>query len=190
MAVIFPDESCTAMDRRCFLRASTTTAAACWASPLLADPVATKSVAIVSVTGNISPEQLGTALPHEHVLVDFIGADKVSRQRYDRDEVFSVVLPQLKRLRAAGCQALVECTPAYLGRDPLLLKRLGDASGVTILTNTGYYGARQGKFLPAHAFNESADQLAAPLAQRLASWHRRNGHPSRLHQRLESTVAP
>ena len=160
MAVIFPDESCAAMDRRYFLRASTATAAACWTSPLLADPVATKSSTIVSVTGNISPGQLGTTLPHEHVLVDFIGADKVSRKRYDRDEVFSVVLLQLKRLSAAGCQALVECTPAYLGRDPLLLKRLADASGVTILTNTGYYGARQGKFLPAHAFEETADQLA------------------------------
>lgn len=148
------------MDRRSFLRGSTATAAACWTSPLLADPVKAKSSAIVSVTGNISPDQLGTTLPHEHVLVDFIGAQKVSRQRYERDEVFSVVLPQLKRLRAAGCQTLVECTPAYLGRDPLLLKRLADASGVTILTNTGYYGARQGKFLPAHAFEETADQLA------------------------------
>ena len=69
--------------------------------------------------------------------------------------------PSLKRLRAVGCQALVECTPAYLGRDPILLKRLADASEVTILTNTGYYGARQGKFLPAHAFKEWADQLAA-----------------------------
>ena len=106
------------------------------------------------------PEQLGATLPHEHVLVDFIGADQVSRQRYDRDEVFSVVLPHLKRLRSAGCRALVECTPAWLGRDPLLLKRLADASGLTILTNTGYYGARQGKFLPAHAFEETADQLA------------------------------
>jgi phosphotriesterase-related protein len=55
---------------------------------------------------------------------------------------------------------LVECTPAWLGRDPLLLKRLADASGLTLLTNTGYYGARQGKFLPAHAFQETADQLA------------------------------
>jgi phosphotriesterase-related protein len=116
---------------------------------------------IVSESGNISPEELGKILPHEHVLVDFIEADQVSRQRYDRDEVFAVVLLQLKRLRAVGCQALVECTPDYLGRDPLLLKRLADASGVTILTNTGYYGARQGKFLPAHAFEKSADQLAA-----------------------------
>ena len=115
----------------------------------------------MSVTGEIAPEQLGTTLPHEHVLVDFIGADKVSPERYDRDEAFTVAIPHLKRLRDLGGQALVECTPAYLGRDPLLLKRLSEESGVTILTNTGYYGARKGKFVPAHAFEESADQLAA-----------------------------
>ena len=148
------------MDRRYFLVANAALAGTCWASRLLADPVETTSAKIFSVSGEILAEKLGTTLPHEHVLVDFIGADQVSRQRYDRDEVFSVVLPHLKRLRSAGCRALVECTPAYLGRDPLLLKRLADASGLTILSNTGYYGARQGKFLPAHAFEETAEQLA------------------------------
>ena len=148
------------MDRRCFFKASAAVAGACWASPLPAETEATVSAGIVSVTGNISPKQLGTTLRHEHVFVDFIGADQVSRRRYDPDEVFELVLPQLKRLRAVGCQTLVECTPAYLGRDLVLLKRLADASGVTILTNTGYYGARRGKFLPAHAFEETADQLA------------------------------
>ena len=31
--------------------------------------------------GPISPAGFGSALAHEHVLVDFIGADKVSRER-------------------------------------------------------------------------------------------------------------
>ena len=34
---------------------------------------------------------------HEHVLVDFIGADEVSPSRYDADAVFSTVLPHLAR---------------------------------------------------------------------------------------------
>lgn len=115
---------------------------------------------IMTVTGRVPAEQLGRTLPHEHVLVDFIGADQVSPDRYDRDEVFNTVLPHLKQVRAAGCDTLVECTPAYLGRDPLLLKRLSEASGLRLLTNTGYYGAVQGKFLPAHTHTETADQLA------------------------------
>jgi phosphotriesterase-related protein len=114
-----------------------------------------------TVDGELSPAGLGTTLVHEHVMVDFIGADKVSRERYEADEVFAVALPHLKRARELGCRTLLECTPAYLGRDPALLRRLARASGLQILTNTGYYGAAQDKFVPAHARTESVEQLAA-----------------------------
>ncbi len=117
--------------------------------------------AIDTATGTVAPEQLGLTLMHEHVLVDFIGADKVSASRYDTDEVFRIVLPHLQQAKRLGCETLVECTPAYLGRDPRLLRRLSEASGVRILTNTGYYGAANDKHVPAHAYSETADQLAA-----------------------------
>jgi phosphotriesterase-related protein len=45
------------------------------------------------------------------------------------------------------------------------LRRLSDASGVRILTNTGYYGAAKDKHLPPHAFTETAEQLAARWAR-------------------------
>jgi phosphotriesterase-related protein len=114
----------------------------------------------MTVEGPVSPESLGMILPHEHLLVDFIGADKVSRDRYDPDEVFEVALPHLKRIKELGAVALVECTPAYIGRDPELLGRLAKASGVKLITNTGYYGALDDKYVPAHAYEETADQLA------------------------------
>jgi len=98
---------------------------------------------------------------HEHVLVDFIGADQVSPARYDANHAYTTVLPYIRQARALGCETLVECTPAYLGRDPELLKRLSDASGVHILSNTGYYGAANDKHLPSHAFTETDEQLAA-----------------------------
>jgi phosphotriesterase-related protein len=98
---------------------------------------------------------------HEHVLVDFIGAGAVSRDRYNPAEVVAVVVPHLRQLRQFGCETLVECTPAYLGRDPMLLKRLSEDSGLQILTNTGYYGAAADKHLPSHAFSETAQQLAS-----------------------------
>jgi phosphotriesterase-related protein len=115
----------------------------------------------MTVSGPIAPEQMGTTLPHEHVLVDFAGAEVVTPDRYDREEVFATVLPYLRRARALGVETLVEATPAYLGRDPLLLRRLSDASRVRILVSTGYYGAREDQHLPHHAFTDSADSLAA-----------------------------
>jgi phosphotriesterase-related protein len=116
---------------------------------------------VMTVAGPIEPRRMGQTLPHEHVLVDFIGADKVTRDRYDADEVFRVVLPHLEAIRRQGVRTLVDCTPAYLGRDPALLRRLSEASGLHLVTNTGYYGANGGKHLPAHARTETADALAA-----------------------------
>jgi len=112
---------------------------------------------IQTVTGPIPPERLGWTLVHEHVLVDFIGAEQAGPHRYDVEEVLRVVLPYLERLRQAGGQTLVECTPAFLGRDPRLLRRLSEASGVQILTNTGLY---KEPYLPPYAFTEGADELA------------------------------
>jgi len=126
-----------------------------------ASPGLASDVRIDTVTGPIAADRLGLTLMHEHVLVDFVGAAEVSPSRYDADAVFKAVLPHLQQARTLGCETLVECTPAYLGRDPRLLKRLSEASGVHILSNTGYYGAAKDKHLPAHAFDETAEQLAA-----------------------------
>jgi phosphotriesterase-related protein len=116
---------------------------------------------VQTVTGPIAAARLGLTLMHEHVLVDFIGADQVSPQRYDANHAFTTVLPHLLQARQHGCATLVECTPAFLGRDVTLLKRLSEASGLLILSNTGYYGAAKDKHLPRFAFTESAEQLAA-----------------------------
>lgn len=113
------------------------------------------------VTGPIPSKAMGVTLPHEHLLVDFVGAEATSPERYDPDEVLDIVLPYVEEAQALGVETLVECTPAYLARDPQLMARLSNESGVNILTNTGYYGAAQDKFLPPHAFTESADELAA-----------------------------
>jgi phosphotriesterase-related protein len=113
-----------------------------------------------TVLGPIPPSAFGSALCHEHVLVDFVGAEAIRPGRYDADEAFDVALPYLRHARGLGCRGFVECTPAYLGRDPRLLARLAKASGLHILTNTGYYGAAKDRYVPRHAHGESADHLA------------------------------
>ncbi|GAB3490885.1 aryldialkylphosphatase [Spirosoma knui] len=115
---------------------------------------------VQTVTGLIPAENMGLTLIHEHILVDFIGADAIHPDRWNRAEVVAKMLPYLQELKRLGCRTLLDCTPSYLGKDPLLLKELSERSGVTILTNTGYYGAVDNKYLPAHALIETADQLA------------------------------
>ena len=115
---------------------------------------------INTVMGPVSIDSLGLTLIHEHILVDFIGADQTGYHRWDRDSVVAKMLPFLLRVKKRGINTLFECTPAYLGRDPLLLKELSQNSGIQLITNTGFYGAVGDKFVPAFAFNESADSLA------------------------------
>ena len=113
-----------------------------------------------TVKGKIAVSKLGPTLIHEHVLVDFIGAEKISPDRWKHDDVIRKVLPYLLEIISRGIQTLVECTPAFIGRDVLLLKKLSEQSGLNILTNTGYYGASDNKYLPKWAFTETAEQLA------------------------------
>ncbi len=127
----------------------------------LANPGAASTESILmTVTGPVPAAEAGVALSHEHVLVDFVGAAEVGPHRYDADVVFAAVLPHLVQARELGARLLVECTPDFLGRDLRLLRRLGEAAGLRILTNTGLYGAREGLFLPAHVATETAAQLA------------------------------
>jgi len=149
------------MKRRAFLATSAATAARVLSVPMPArGQVSPRAGTVHTVRGPIDAGQMGVTLVHEHVLVDFAGAEKVSRSRYDADEAFRTILPHLQDLQKRGCRTLLECTPAYLGRDPLLLRRLSEASGLNIVTNTGYYGAANDIAVPRHAQAETARQLA------------------------------
>jgi len=91
---------------------------------------------IHTVTGPISADDMGVTLPHEHALCDFAGANETRMDSYDHEEAFAVCLPHFQHLREAGCQTFVDCTPAYIGRNVLLLKRLSETTGVRA-ANTG-----------------------------------------------------
>jgi phosphotriesterase-related protein len=128
---------------------------------LLSNCRSKKDEIIMTVNGPIPAREMGITLVHEHILVDFIGADSISENRWDRSKVNEIALPFLKKIKELGCQTFVECTPAYLGRDPLLLKSLSVSSGLNILTNTGFYGAANDKYIPRFAFDETSDKIAS-----------------------------
>ena len=126
-----------------------------------ANPSAEKDQAYFnSVTGSFPMDSMGLTLIHEHMLVDFIGADSISSERWNRDSVAAKVLPFLLEVKKYGVRTILDCTPSYLAKDPLLLKSLSEKSGIRILTNTGFYGAVGGKYLPEFVQTESAEQIA------------------------------
>ena len=146
------------LTRRRFLRGTTllavAAAARAHAAPKLAQPF------VQTVLGPIPASKLGVTLPHEHVMCDFIGAEHTDRHRWEVEAVVKRMRPFLAQLKERGVTGFIDCTPAYIGRDPRVLRRLAQETGLHIVTNTGYYGGANDKFVPRHAYDETADQLA------------------------------
>ncbi len=116
---------------------------------------------IMTVNGPIPSSEMGITLTHEHVLVDFIGADSTGYHRWNKQEVVKVVTPYLSAIQNLNVHTLIECTPAYIGRDPELLKELSIRTGMHLITNTGYYGAVNNKYIPTAFYDMSAEEVSA-----------------------------
>ncbi len=114
---------------------------------------------IQTVTGAVAPDDFGFVLPHEHVMSRF-GPPANPRPSYDRQHIERVVLPYLRYIRELGVDTICECTAAYFGRRPGLLRELSERSGLQILTNTGYYGAAGDRYVPEHAYSDTVRGLA------------------------------
>jgi predicted metal-dependent phosphotriesterase family hydrolase len=146
------------MQRKDFLKISAGLFCATFIQPRLL--LAATRDFIYSVNGRLNGNRWGTILAHEHILVDFGGAEVAGYHRYDRQKVIEKALPHLLQFKKLGGNTLFECTPAYLGRDPFVMKELSEKTGINIIVNTGYYGARNHQHLPPHTFTDTPEQLA------------------------------
>ena len=117
-----------------------------------------KQNTLITVKGKHLAE-MGISLVHEHILVDFIGADSTGYHRLEKEKVIERALPFYGKQKK-GVNTVFECTPAYLGRDPLLLKTLPEKTGINIFTNTSYYSAGTNKYVPKHAFGKTPEDIA------------------------------
>ncbi|HEC42110.1 MAG TPA: phosphotriesterase [Bacteroides sp.] len=115
---------------------------------------------IMTVSGPIPVSEMGITLEHEHILVDFIGADSSGYHRWNKEDVIEKALPYLEEIRELDCRTFIECTPAYLGRDPELLRIISEKTGLNIITNIGWYGARGNLYIPERAFEMRIEDIA------------------------------
>ncbi|MCL4795203.1 MAG: hypothetical protein KJZ84_11605 [Bryobacteraceae bacterium] len=115
---------------------------------------------ILTVRGAIRPDELGVCLPHEHLFSNF-GLDPADPPVYDTQRLLREVLRYVNSVKYLGANAIADCTTQYFGRAPELLKRISEGTGVHIITNTGYYGAAEGRYVPAHVNDESAGRIAS-----------------------------
>ena len=118
----------------------------------------------MTVDGWVDAADLGFTLPHEHVLVDFGGAQTAGSHRYRREEVVALMEPYVAEVYALGVRTFVDCSPMYLARDVEVLRELGRRTGMRFITNTGQY---KEPFLPEETLVAAPEALAE---QWIAEW--------------------
>jgi len=109
---------------------------------------------VMTVLGEIAPEEMGVTQLHEHILAN---ADYSHNDfNFVMDEV-DVALEEIKYFRQAGGQTMFDLSCTGLGQDVRGLKTIAEATGVHIVTATGFY--RECSY-PDYVRRETADQLA------------------------------
>ncbi|GGM38586.1 hydrolase [Paraliobacillus quinghaiensis] len=109
---------------------------------------------IQTVKGKISKSEFGVCAAHEHLSID------LSRIKNDPDTILDDepgMESELDYFYHAGGRSMVELTNEGMGRDAKRLKRLSEASGVHIVTCTGFY---KDPFIPDYAQGWDQDQFA------------------------------
>lgn len=109
---------------------------------------------VQTVTGPISPADLGRTLAHEH----FFTVTYDSPGMYLADP--EIALLELSDARDAGTRSVIDLTTFDLGRDPVALRTLSERSGMNIIMGTGWYIH---KTYPAMINEASTDELAQYL---------------------------
>ena len=99
---------------------------------------------INTVTGRITPDQLGMTLIHEHLLIGFPGWQMDTLNPFNRAEALARAVDKLQELRSLGVRSFVDPCPSDLGRDVEFMAEVAQRSGMQIICAAGAYKQNQG----------------------------------------------
>jgi phosphotriesterase-related protein len=98
-----------------------------------------------TVTGGITPDQLGRTLMHEHLMVGYPGwqSDTV-RAGANAAERFSICVDRIEEIRSLGYTSMLDPCPNDLGRDVEFMAKVAQKTGFQIVCSTGLYNETEG----------------------------------------------
>ena len=100
---------------------------------------------INTVTGQITPDQLGPTLMHEHLVVGFPGWESDTiRSGLGRPEMLAVCMDKIQQLKARGINSVVDASPNDLGRDVEFMGEVAQKADFQIICATGLYHEEEG----------------------------------------------
>ena len=137
-----------------------------------------------TVTGPVSPDDLGITLMHEHVVFAYPGwYGDCTLAPYDHDAALNDALKTMAEIKAYGVKTFVDPTPNETGRNPELLKKYLK-SPVSILFAPPDFIMRKWAHRP---ILNSEVRSAMPRKRYMRCscaklpWHRKNRYKSRCH---------
>ncbi|MDJ0925486.1 MAG: aryldialkylphosphatase [Acidimicrobiia bacterium] len=90
-----------------------------------------------TVLGDISPSELGITYAHEHIILDAPIVEDRFPHILLNDE--SIAVSELTECAKAGVAAMVDAMPCGIGRDPIRLATISEASGVHLIATSGLH---------------------------------------------------
>jgi phosphotriesterase-related protein len=107
-------------------------------------PSPTARTTVETVRGPVSLDRLGPTLMHEHVFILDPGAlasfgTHFGGRYWDEEDAVAEAIAQLRELRAAGIETIVDATAYGLGRDIPRIQRVNAAVDLNIVVATGVY---------------------------------------------------
>ena len=103
------------------------------------DTAADQEPVLYTTLGLRRADELGMILPHEHVFVDLRPPGEQDHSGVTAEDVSGLMAPELARAKETGCTALVEGTPAGVGRRVDLVQAASRAAGLPVVVPTGIY---------------------------------------------------
>src|SRR4030042_6378115 len=102
---------------------------------------------VMTVKGEMRPEELGVAALFEHILFAFPGWENDPWVDFKRAQVTESAVASLREFKNAGGGTIVDFNGTLLGRDAELLANISSLADVNIIATTGFSGQ---DFTPGH----------------------------------------
>jgi phosphotriesterase-related protein len=103
------------------------------------------SANVNTVTGQVSPSQLGRTLMHEHLLIGYPGAESdTARPGLKRGEMTAICVDRIEELKSEGVTSMLDPCPSDLGRDVEFIAEVAQKTGFQIICATGLYKEDEG----------------------------------------------
>lgn len=117
-----------------------------------------------TVTGQVSSDDLGKTLVHEHFAFGFPGFQGDTLGPYDLKAIVETGIEVAGRAKSHGVQTIVDATPNECGRDVEVLREISERAEIQIICSTGYYF--EGEGAPAYfAFRQGLGSAPAEVEE-------------------------